>query len=353
MCLVFIYRQYVDKIMSTAQFNELVKLADDALDQKTKPPGSLGLLEHTAAQISAIQRTLTPTTDTAITIIFAADHGVAAEGVSAYPREVTKQMLLNFASGGAAINTICNAHNIELEVIDTGVMGDPVEGVLNYKVAQGTANFLKSPAMTKSQLDQALSIGHEAVSRANDRGINLIALGEMGIGNTTSAAAIVAAVCNVESAVTVGRGTGIDDVVLKHKADVVKKALEKHPDRTPEGILQNLGGFEIAAMCGAMLRAVDNPVAIVVDGYIATAAALCAVAIEPTVREHLLFAHRSAEPGHTIALQHLHATPLLQLDLRLGEGSGAALAIPLIRSASAILCDMATFESAGVERELA
>ena len=339
--------------MSTAQFNELVKLTSEALDQKTKPPGSLGLLEQTAAQISAIQHTLTPTTDTAITIIFAADHGVVVEGVSAYPMEVTQQMLLNFTRGGAAINAICNTHNIELEVIDTGVAGDPVDGVLNCKVDQGTANFLHTPAMTKTQLDQALSIGHDVVTRVNDRGIKLIALGEMGIGNTTSAAAIVAAVCKVESDTTVGRGTGIDDVGLKHKVDVVKQALEKHPDRTPEGILQNLGGFEIAAMCGAMLRAVDYPVAIVVDGYIATAAALIAVAIEPTVREHLLFAHRSVEPGHTIALQHLHATPLLQLDLRLGEGSGAALAIPLIRSATAILNEMATFEAAGIERELA
>ena len=339
--------------MFSAQFNALIKLASDALDQKTKPPGSLGLLEQTAAQISAIQGTLTPNTDAAITIIFAADHGVVAEGVSAYPMEVTQQMLLNFASGGAAINAICNTHNIELEVIDTGVAGDPVDGVLSCKVDQGTANFLQTPAMTKTQLDQALSIGHDAVSRANDRGIKLIALGEMGIGNTTSAAAIVAAVCDVESDTTVGRGTGIDDAGLEHKVDVVKQALEKHPDRTPERILQNLGGFEIAAMCGAMLRAVDYPVAIVVDGYIATAAALIAVAIEPTVREHLLFAHRSVEPGHIIALQHLHATPLLQLDLRLGEGSGAALAIPLIRSATAILNEMATFESAGVERKLA
>jgi len=338
--------------MYTTQFNERIQQAENALDQKTKPPGSLGLLEKTAAQISAIQQTLTPNTDAAITIIFAADHGVTAEGVSAYPMDVTRQMLLNFADGGAAINAICNTHNVALEVIDTGVVGEPVEGVLNRKVDKGTANFLQSPAMTSTQLDQALSIGSDAVSRSVGRGINLIALGEMGIGNTTSAAAIVAAICDVECTTTVGRGTGIDDAGLERKIDVVKQALEKHPDQTPEGILQNIGGFEIAAMCGAMLKSVEYPVAIVVDGYIATAAALCAVAIEPTVREHLLFAHRSVEPGHTVALHHLNATPLLQLDLRLGEGSGAALAIPLIRSAAAILCDMATFESAGVEREL-
>ena len=339
--------------MPASQFKERVDLANTALDQKTKPPGSLGLLEQTAAQISAIQDTLTPATEAALTIIFAADHGIVAEGVSAYPMEVTRQMLLNFASGGAAINAICNANGIELEVIDAGVAGDPVEGVLNCKVAPGTENFLQAPAMTNTQLDQALSIGREAISRATDRGITLIALGEMGIGNTTSAAAMVSALCTVGSNVTVGRGTGVDDAGLKRKIDVVKQALEQHPDRTPEAVLQNLGGFEIAAMCGAMLKAVDHNIAIVVDGYIATAAALCAVAIDSNVREHLLFAHQSVEPGHTIALQHLQATPLLQLELRLGEGSGAALAIPLIRSAAAILCDMATFESAGVDTQTA
>jgi len=278
--------------MITSQFNERIKIAKDALDQKTKPPGSLGLLEDTAAQISAIQKTLTPDTQAAIAIVFAA-------------------------------------------------------------VGEGTANFLQTPAMTSTQLNQALAIGQEATSRAFERGIKVIALGEMGIGNTTSAAAIVSAVCKADSTTTVGRGTGLDDAGVKHKINIVKQALEKHSTQTPEAILQNLGGFEIAAMCGAMLQAKEYPVAMVVDGYIATAAALCAVEIEPTVREHLLFAHRSVEPGHAIALQHLQATPLLQLDLRLGEGSGAALAIPLIRSATAILNDMATFESAGVERELA
>lgn len=338
--------------MTTDQFNEHFKLATDALDQKTKPRGSLGLLEHTAAQVSAVQRTLTPTTEAALTIIFAADHGIVAEGVSAYPSEVTRQMLMNFASGGAAINAICETHNIDLEVIDTGVVGDPVDGVLNCKVEQGTANFLAAAAMTQAQLDQALSIGSDAISRAFDRGIKLIALGEMGIGNTTSAAAIVAAVCRIDSTAAVGRGTGIDDAGLKRKIDVVTQALAKHPDRRPEAILQNMGGFEIAALCGAMMKAVDYPVTIVVDGYIATAAALIAVSMEPETHKHLIFAHQSVEPGHAIALTHLHAKPLLQLELRLGEGSGAALAIPLIRSATAVLCDMATFDSAGVEREL-
>lgn len=340
-------------IMTTSHFNDAVQKALDALDQKTKPPGSLGQLEGIAAQLSAIQQTLTPAADLARAIIFAADHGITDEGISAYPKEVTRQMLLNFASGGAAINAICNANNIELEVINTGVAGDPVDGVRDCKIDDGTSNFIQNTAMTDSQLSQALAIGTDAITRAASDHINLIAIGEMGIGNTTSAAAIVAAICNADSASTVGRGTGLDDAGIKHKIDIVKRALIKHPDKAPMNILQNLGGFEIAAMCGAMQAACDYPVAIIVDGYIATAAALCAVAIKPETRNRLLFAHRSVEPGHTIALTHLQATPLLQLDLRLGEGSGAAVAIPLIRSAAAILNDMATFESAGVDRELA
>ena len=261
-------------------------------------------------------------------------------------------MLLNFASGGAAINAICNAHQIELEVINAGVAGDPVDGVHDCKVDDGTANFLHNSAMTESQLNLALSIGHEAITRASADGMQLIAIGEMGIGNTTAAAAIVPAICNANCESTVGRGTGLDDSGVKHKISVVQQALKKHPDNAPMAILQNLGGFEIAAMCGAMLKACDHPIAIVVDGYIATAAALCAVALKPVTRERLLFAHRSVEPGHNIALNHLQATPILHLNLRLGEGSGAALAIPLIRSAAAILNEMATFESAGVDREL-
>lgn len=338
--------------MSANQFYDLFQLALNKLDQKTKPPGSLGELEKIAAQISAIQGTLTPAAERARAIVFAADHGVVAEGVSAYPKEVTRQMLLNFAGGGAAINAICNAHNIDLEVINAGVEGQSVAGVVDCRIDDGTANFLTTSAMTPEQLTQAMSIGHDAISRAAASGTQLLAVGEMGIGNTTSAAAIVSALCDADSVATTGRGTGLDDEGVKHKADVVRRALLKHPDRSAPAVLQNVGGFEIAAMCGAMVSACDYPIAVVVDGYIATAAALCAVAIRPAARQRLIFAHQSVEPGHGIALAHLRATPLLQLQLRLGEGSGAALAIPLIRSAVAVLNDMATFESAGVDREL-
>ncbi len=323
-----------------------------ALDQKTKPVGSLGTLEQVAARLSAIQGTLTPDANNTRAVLFAGDHGVVAEGISAFPREVTRQMLLNFASGGAAINAICNAHQIELEVINTGVCGDPVDGVLDYKIADGTANFHQSPAMTDEQLQLALQAGYEAIDRAQTAGINIVAIGEMGIGNTTAAAAIVSAICNAPASHTAGRGTGLDDAGVAHKINIVDESLVLHADRSPISVLQNLGGFEIAAMCGAMLKSSDYPIAIVVDGYIATAAALCATAINPQVHQQLIFAHQSAEPGHMIALNHLKATPLLQLGLRLGEGSGAALAIPLIQSAAAVLNDMATFETAGVDREL-
>jgi len=260
----------------------------------------MGTLEQVAAQLSALQGSLTPDASKARTVLFAGDHGVVAEGISAYPQEVTRQM---------------------------GVAGDAVEGVLDYKIADGTQNFAQSPAMSETQLQQALKAGEEAIDRAHADNISIVAIGEMGIGNTTSAAAIVSAICNAPASVTVGRGTGLDDAGVVHKQNIVEQSLDRHDDRTPEKVLQNLGGFEIAAMCGAMLKSCDFPIVIVVDGYIATAAALCAVAINPQVL-------------------------LLQLGLRLGEGSGAALAIPLIRSAAALLTDMATFESAGVAREI-
>lgn len=338
--------------MNPQTYSRNFQQACDALDQKTKPVGSMGTLEQVAAQLSALQGSLTPDASKARTVLFAGDHGVVAEGISAYPQEVTRQMLLNFATDGAAINAICNTHQIELEVINTGVAGDAVEGVLDYKIADGTQNFAQSPAMSETQLQQALKAGEEAIDRAHADNISIVAIGEMGIGNTTSAAAIVSAICNAPASVTVGRGTGLDDAGVVHKQNIVEQSLDRHDDRTPEKVLQNLGGFEIAAMCGAMLKSCDFPIVIVVDGYIATAAALCAVAINPQVLQQLIFAHLSTEPGHAIALKQLSATPLLQLGLRLGEGSGAALAIPLIRSAAALLTDMATFESAGVAREI-
>jgi nicotinate-nucleotide--dimethylbenzimidazole phosphoribosyltransferase len=319
-----------------------------ALDGKTKPKGSLGEIEVVAAQIAALQQTIAPDVNKCRALIFAADHGIASEGVSAFPQEVTHQMLVNFSRGGAAINALCKAHNIELEVINTGVIGEPVPGTVDAKIADGTNNMMSDPAMTSPQLEAAMEAGRAAVVRAQQEDIALIALGEMGIGNTTAAAAMVAALCDATGKDTVGRGTGIDDDRLKHKQLVVNQLLFTHASRSPQEVLRCLGGFEIAALTGAMLQAGTSHTAMVVDGYITTAAALCACAIDAEVRPHLIFAHKSAEAGHQLALDALNAKPLLQLDMRLGEGSGAALAVPVIRSAVAILNEMATFESAGV-----
>ncbi len=333
-------------------FTDRMHQAGAALNQKTKPPGSLGELETLAMQISAIQHTLTPDTRIARAILFAADHGVMEEGVSAYPQAVTRQMLHNFASGGAAANALCKANNVDLEVVNVGVIGDALDGVVHAKVADGTNNIADNSAMNPTQLDQAMHAGRDAIQRAATSGATLVALGEMGIGNTTSAAAIVSAICTVSAENSVGPGTGLDDKGIAHKISVVKRILQRHQSTHPKAILQNMGGFEIAAMAGAMIEARQHNIAVVVDGYIVTAAALCAVGIEPAVRENLVLSHRSAEPGHIAALTHMNANPLLNLGLRLGEGSGAILAIPLIRSAVAILNEMATFETAGVDREL-
>ncbi len=337
--------------MFSQQFRQRMKFATDALDQKTKPRGSLGGIEAIAAQISAVQNTLTPDVTMARAVIFAADHGVVVEGVSAYPQEVTRQMLLNFAAGGAAINALCDTHNVDLQVINTGVVGDAVDGVEHCKIANGTANFANKPAMSTAQMHTAIAIGRSAVEKAASQKFHLLAIGEMGIGNTSSAAAITSALCDASAELTVGRGTGLNDSGITRKKQIVKRALQLHDPENAEEVLCCVGGFEIAAMVGAMLAAPAHDLTLVVDGYIVTAAALVAVAMQSDVRNHLIFSHQAAEPGHTVALQHLDARPLLHLDLRLGEGSGAVLAIPLIRSAASILRDMATFEDAGVERE--
>jgi len=322
-------------VLFSDTFRDRLAIAAALLDQKTKPPGSLGLLENIAMQVSAIQNSPTPDAEHARAILFAADHGVMAEGVSAYPQAVTQQMLLNFVNGGAAANALCIANATELEVVDVGVIGDPIKNVVNAKVGNGTANMAQQPAMSETQLSQSLKAGRDAVQRAASENISLVALGEMGIGNTTSAAAIVSALCGVTAAESVGPGTGLDAQGMANKVSVVSQILETHKAREPQQVLQNMGGFEIAALCGAMQEACEHKITIIVDGYIVTAAALCAVGMQPSIREHLVFAHKSAEPGHIAALNKLCATPMLDLGLRLG-----------------ILNDMATFEDAGVDREI-
>lgn len=325
------------------------------LDAKTKPRGSLGRLERLACQIAAIRRTALPPPPRPAIVVMAADHGVAAEGVSAYPQEVTRQMVLNFARGGAAINVLARHAGARLVVVDIGVAGDPLEapGVRACRIAAGTANFAHGPAMTRDQAVAAVEAGIAIARELVEGGIDLIGTGEMGIANTTAASALTAVLTGAPVDEVTGRGTGIDDAAIAHKRDVVRRAIELHRPELgnpadPLDVLARLGGFEIAGLAGVVLGAAAAGVPVVVDGFIASAAALVAVRLAPAAAGSLVCAHRSAEPGHRRVLAALDREPVLDLDLRLGEGTGAALAMPLIDAALAILRDMATFAAAGV-----
>jgi nicotinate-nucleotide--dimethylbenzimidazole phosphoribosyltransferase len=322
--------------------------ARSALDAKTMPRGALGQLEALAETLADVHGTLAPDLARVRCAIFVADHGVAREGVSAYPREVTAAMLANFAAGGAALNVLARALEVEVEVVDVGVDAGAVPaGVVDARIGAGTSNLLYGPAMSSSQCQLALAAGAAAVARAG--GCGALGIGEMGIGNTTAASALLAAVSCHRPEDCVGAGTGVAGAALARKRAVVAQAVARCGALTdPARLLAELGGFEIAAMCGAMIAAAERRIPIVVDGFVATVAALIAVRLAPETRRVLLFAHRSAERAHGLALEALAARPLLDLDLRLGEGSGAVLAMPLLRAAAAILAEMATFESACV-----
>ena len=326
--------------------------AQSAIDNKTKPPGSLGLLEATAVQLSTIQNTLSPSVDPARVIVFGADHGVTEEGVSAFPAEVTVQMMANFAAGGAAVCVLAASANASLEVIDVGVNGDLSQftSIVQQKVAMGTRNLANAAAMSHEELDSALQVGREAVVRASKEGQRCIGLGEMGIGNTTSAAILTGLMCTPDAVAVTGRGTGLSDEQMPVKQRVVADAIARLSGMQDDPLecLREAGGLEIAALVGAMLEAPAHKLPVIVDGFIVTAAALVACRIRPGVRDVLFFAHQSAETGHRLALEKLNAKPLLQLDMRLGEGSAAALAIPLLRGAAAVMSDMASFADAGV-----
>ncbi|HEX7183783.1 MAG TPA: nicotinate-nucleotide--dimethylbenzimidazole phosphoribosyltransferase [Thermoanaerobaculia bacterium] len=326
--------------------------AQQAMDDKVKPPGSLGRLESVAIQMAAFLETLEPRLERARILIFAADHGVSAEGVSAYPREVTAQMMRTFASGGAAITVLARTLGLEVEVIDVGVdAGLPsLPGVVAAKVRCGSRNFLREPAMTSEELEAALEAGRAAVRRAVDGGIDAVGLGEMGIGNTTAAAALLSALTGAPPHDTVGRGTGVDDQGLARKRSVVEAALELHGPSLgdPRSALAAVGGLEIAALAGAAMEAARWRRVVLVDGFISTVAALAAVRLDSTIRPAFFFAHCSAESGHRLALTTLDGEPLLDLAMRLGEGTGSALAFPLLKAAAAVLREMATFSQAGV-----
>jgi nicotinate-nucleotide--dimethylbenzimidazole phosphoribosyltransferase len=319
--------------------------------QLTKPRGSLGRLESLAITLAELQGRATPQVDRVWIAVFAGDHGFAAEGVSAYPQTVTGEMLRNFADGGAAICVLARALGATLEVIDLGTLNDPGElaGVRRARIAECTANFLSAPALGEAQLQQALAEGAASVARAHCADIELYIGGEMGIGNSSSAAALACALLGESPERLAGRGTGLDIAGVERKRALLRRALLRHADaRSPLEILRAFGGFEVAALCGAYVAAAQAGLPVLVDGFIASAAALCAVHLNPGVRPWLLFAHRSDELGHARLLQALHAEPLLDLGLRLGEASGAAVAVPLLRLACVLHAQMASFAEAGV-----
>ena len=322
------------------------------VDRLTKPVGSLGRLEDLAVRLGCIYGDPPPQLHEVVVFVLAADHGVTAQGVSAYPAEVTAQMCANFSSGGAAINVLARAASARVVVADFGVADDlsGLPGVLNRKVGRGTADLSLGPAMSRADATIAIARGIQLVTECTPIP-DAVVIGEMGIGNTTSASALVSAFTGAEPHGVVGTGTGIGADQRLHKTAVVTRALERlAPDADAISVLAQLGGFEIAGMAGVALGAASLGKAVVVDGFISAAAALVAVRVCPNVRDYLVGSHRSTEPGHDLTLQALGLTPLLDMKLRLGEGSGGALAIPMIRAAVDLLRDMATFESAGVSR---
>lgn len=324
------------------------------LDALTKPLGSLGRLEDLAAQLVAIRHEHLALPLNKAAYIFAADHGITAEGVSAYPSAVTQQMVLNFLAGGAAVNALARLHGVTLHVVDVGVDADfnHIEGLRHHKVSSGTKNMLRDAAMTDEELSRALHVGAQLADEAAAAGHALLAVGEMGIGNTTSASAITCAVTGCAESLATGRGTGLGDEAHARKITIVEAILKKHfpshASPAPLEVLRCVGGLEIAAMTGMILAAARNHIAIVADGFISTAAAAVAVALEPKVGGYLIAGHRSREQGHRLLLDYLKLTPILSLDMRLGEGSGAVLAMSILESAIGLYSQMATFASAGV-----
>ena len=326
--------------------------AQGRLDRLTKPLGSLGRLEELAVHYARITGEVKPHIPRGVVFTFAADHGVAREGVSAYPSEVTPQMVLNFLRGGAGVNVLARHTGVEVRVVDIGVAYDfgAVPGLIQKKVMPGTNNLLHEPAMTRAQAVQALQVGIDLATDAAREGIGLFGTGEMGIGNTTPSAAITALMTDRPVAEVTGRGTGVDDAGHARKVGVIQQALDRHrPDRADAlDVLAKVGGLEIAGLAGLMLGAAAARVPVVLDGFIAGAAALVAVGLHPLCRDYFIASHRSVERGHQAILEWLALKPLLDLDLRLGEGTGACLGMGLVQASIKILTEMATFDEAGV-----
>ncbi|TDE16489.1 nicotinate-nucleotide--dimethylbenzimidazole phosphoribosyltransferase [Dyadobacter psychrotolerans] len=335
--------------------SSLSKEIQHKIDHKTKPVGALGKLEKLAFQVASVQNTLTPELTKPHIIIFAASHGIASSGVSAYPSEVTPQMVLNFINGGAAINVFTKQHGINLWLVDAGVDYDfdQNERLIHAKISHGTRNFLKEAAMTKEECENCLLKGAELVRKVQDTGCNVIGFGEMGIGNTSSASLIMSKLLNIPLEDCVGKGSGLNDAQVIHKMSVLNKALEKHSDvdDDPLKVLQTFGGYEIAMMCGAMLEAAKLKMIVLVDGFIASVSFLCALKMNSSVQDYAVFCHQSNEKGHQLLVQKLGVDPVLKMDMRLGEGTGCALAYPILQSAVFFFTEMASFESAGVSQK--
>lgn len=323
--------------------------------QLTKPAGSLGQLEKIAIQLAAMQATESPTADKVHISVFASDHGIVEEGVSAFPQAVTGEMVRNFASGGAAISVLAKELNATLDVINMGSINElePLNGVEDQRIAKGTANFTQQAAMTLAQCQQAISLGRTHVEQKHQAGVDIFVAGEMGIGNTTSAAAIAAALLNLDVKHLSGPGTGLDASGVSRKSNVIEQALLIHQEKltSPIAILQYLGGFEIAALVGCYLACAKQGLPVIIDGYIASVAALVAERICASTKNWFIYSHNSAEPGHQFVLSELQAKPLLDLGMRLGEASGAATVLPLIRLSCSLHNQMATFEQAEVSEK--
>ncbi len=350
-----------DRIASTIQEirpldRGAMRLARARQGQLTKPAGALGRLESLSVHLAGITGSLNPPLERKAVVVMAGDHGVTAQGVSTYPSDVTPQMVLNFLRGGAAINVLARQVGARVVVVDVGVASELPEhpGLVRAKVAPGTQDFTRTTAMTRDQAEQAVLVGLEVAAREVAQGLDVLGVGEMGIGNTTPAAALTAVFTGAPPERVAGRGTGLDSAGVARKVAALRQGLElHHPDPTdPIGTLAQVGGLEIAGLVGLMLGGAAHRAPVVVDGFITGAAALVAAAIAPPAREYLIASHRSVEPGHRAALRRLRLRPLLDLNLRLGEGSGAALAFPLLDAAVRILNEMATFAEAGVSEAL-
>ena len=321
-------------------------------ERLTKPRGSLGALEEIGVQLCAIAADCPPPVPEPVRVaVFAADHGVVAEGVTPWPQEVTAQMVANFCNGGGAINVLARHGDMDVVVVDVGVAADiPVESpaLLRRAVRRGTRNLAQGPALTADEVDAALDVGAEVATAALADGFRMLVTGDMGIGNTTASAAVIAALTSRPAAEVTGRGTGIDDAMLSRKTAVVAEAVDRLTSRQPHHVLEQVGGLEIAALTGFMTAGAAGRVPVVIDGVISAAAALCASALVPQVAGYLISGHRSTEPGASAVLSFLGLDPVIDLSMRLGEGSGAALAVPVVQAAAKILREMATFDSAGV-----